>query len=283
LGVPPTNGGHVVQVLRTYPSRRPKYSFAPDGERSVARAFAKAITRARTVIYIEDQYFWSVEIARLLAEVLRQQPKLQVIAVVPRYPDKDSKWSGPPSRFAQARALAIVQKAGGERVGIYDVENDVDTPIYVHAKVCVIDDVWATVGSDNLNRRSWTHDSELSCAVIDSELDDRIPLDPGGLGDGSRKFARALRLSLWAEHLGRSPEDQELLNLSQCAVLWRKVDQELEEWRSGLGEGNRPPGRIRAHVVEPVPSGSRRWASPAYRLVFDPDGRPLKLRLRRGF
>jgi phosphatidylserine/phosphatidylglycerophosphate/cardiolipin synthase-like enzyme len=283
LGDLPAQGGHAVQVLRTYPSRRPKYSFAPDGERSVARAFAKAITRARTGIYIEDQYFWSVEIARLLAEVLRQQSKLQVIAVVPRYPDKDSKWSGPPSRFAQARALAIVQKAGGERVGIYDIENDVDTPIYVHAKVCVIDDVWATVGSDNLNRRSWTHDSELSCAVIDSERDDRIPLDPGGLGDGSRKFARALRLSLWAEHLGRSPEDPELLNLSHSSVLWRKTANELEDCRSSPDEEKRPPSRIRAHVIDPVPSGSRRWAGPAYRLIFDPDGRPFKLRLRRGF
>jgi phosphatidylserine/phosphatidylglycerophosphate/cardiolipin synthase-like enzyme len=283
LGVPPTNGGHVVQVLRTYPSRRPKYSFAPDGERSVARAFAKAITRARTVIYIEDQYFWSVEIARLLAEVLQQQPELQVIGVVPRYPDKDSKWAGPPSRLAQARAIAIVKKAGGDRVGIYDIENEADTPIYVHAKVCVIDDVWATVGSDNLNRRSWTHDSELSCAVIDSELDDRIPLDPGGLGDGSRKFARALRLSLWAEHLGRSPDDPELLNLSHSSDLWRTVGLELEERRSSPDGENRPPSRIRAHVIEPVPSGSRRWAGLAYRLIFDPDGRPLKLRLRRGF
>ena len=71
LDDPSTQGGHVVQVLRTYPSRNPKYSFAPDGERSVARAFAKAIRRARTLIYIEDQYFWSIEIARLLAEVLR--------------------------------------------------------------------------------------------------------------------------------------------------------------------------------------------------------------------
>jgi phosphatidylserine/phosphatidylglycerophosphate/cardiolipin synthase-like enzyme len=283
LGDPPTQGGHAVQVLRTYPSRRPKYSFAPDGERSVARAFAKAIKRARTMIYIEDQYFWSVEIARLLADVLRQQPQLQVIGIVPRYPDKDSKWSGPPSRLAQARALAILQAAGGDRVGIYDIENEVDTPIYVHAKVCVIDDVWATVGSDNLNRRSWTHDSELSCAVIDSELDDRIPLDPGGLGDGSRKFARALRLSLWAEHLGRSPDDPELLNLTHSSDLWRRTAKELEDWGSSPDGGNRPPSRIRPHVIDPVPINSRRWAGAVYRLIFDPDGRPLKLRLRRGF
>jgi phosphatidylserine/phosphatidylglycerophosphate/cardiolipin synthase-like enzyme len=283
LGDPSTRGGHTVQVLRTYPSRKPKYSFAPEGERSVARAFAKAIKRARNVIYIEDQYFWSVEIARLLAEVLRQQPQLQVIAIVPRYPDKDSKSSGPPSRLAQARALAILQKAGGDRVGIYDIENEAGAPIYVHAKVCVIDDVWATVGSDNLNRRSWTHDSELSCAVIDSELDDRIPLDPGGLGDGSRKFARELRLSLWAEHLGRTPDDPELLNLSDSSVLWRKTADQLDSWQTRSNEGVRPSCRIRPHVVAPVPPGSRRWAGIVYRLIFDPDGRPLKLRLRRGF
>ncbi|MDQ1533905.1 MAG: hypothetical protein QOF28_1666, partial [Actinomycetota bacterium] len=29
-------GPHVVQVLRTYPARRPRYPFAPDGERSIA-------------------------------------------------------------------------------------------------------------------------------------------------------------------------------------------------------------------------------------------------------
>jgi phosphatidylserine/phosphatidylglycerophosphate/cardiolipin synthase-like enzyme len=39
--------------------------------------------------------------------------------------------------------------------------------VYVHAKACVVDDTWTCVGSDNLNLRSWTHDSELSCAVID--------------------------------------------------------------------------------------------------------------------
>ena len=283
LDDPSACGGHAVQVLRTYPLRNPKYSFAPEGERSVARAFAKAIKRARNVIYIEDQYFWSVEIARLLAGALRQHPQLQVIGVVPRYPDKDSKWSGPPSRLAQARTLAILKKAGGDRVGIYDIENEAGAPIYVHAKVCVIDDVWATVGSDNLNRRSWTHDSELSCAVIDSELDDRSPLDPGGLGDGSRKFARELRLSLWAEHLGRTLDDPELLNLSNSSVLWGKTADELDNWQTSSKEGARPSCRIRPHVIDPVPRGSQRWAGIVYRLVFDPDGRPLKLRLRRGF
>jgi phosphatidylserine/phosphatidylglycerophosphate/cardiolipin synthase-like enzyme len=47
----------------------------------------------------------------------------------------------------------------------------------------VIDDQWASVGSENFNRGSWTHDSELSAAIC----------DPG--------YARALRLNLAAEHL----------------------------------------------------------------------------------
>ncbi|MDH2902437.1 MAG: phospholipase D family protein [Actinomycetota bacterium] len=283
LADPPRAGGHAVQVLRTYPTRRPRYPFAPEGERSIARAFAKALERARTLIYVEDQYFWSVEIATLLADALRRQPHLQVVGVVPRFPDKDGRFSGPPSRFAQARAIAIVKSAGGDRVGIYDIENDAGTPIYVHAKVCVIDDVWATVGSDNLNRRSWTHDSELSCAVIDSQLDDRIPLDPGGLGDGSRRFARDLRLSLWAEHLGMSPSAPELLDVANGAALWRKVARELGDKTTNADVQGAGRGRVRLHETEPVSSANRRWASLAYRLIFDPDGRPLAFRIRRRF
>ena len=49
------------------------------------------------------------------------------------------------------------------RVAAYGMENHAGTPVYVHAKVCVIDDTWASTGSDNFNRRSWTHDSELTC------------------------------------------------------------------------------------------------------------------------
>src|SRR5690242_1023416 len=59
----PTPTGELsVQVLRTYPARRPCYPFAPSGERSIARAYRKAVARAHQLIYLEDQYFWSDEI-----------------------------------------------------------------------------------------------------------------------------------------------------------------------------------------------------------------------------
>jgi phosphatidylserine/phosphatidylglycerophosphate/cardiolipin synthase-like enzyme len=280
---PPSLGSNAVQVLRTYPRRRPPYPFAPEGERSIARGFAKAIARARTLIYIEDQYLWSFEIAELLARSLRQNRSMQLICVVPRYPDKDGRLSGPAARLAQGRVIALLQTAGGDRVGIYDLENDDGTPIYVHAKVCIIDDVWAAVGSDNLNRRSWTHDSEVSCAVIDSELDHRAPLDPGGLGDGSRRFARNLRLSLWAEHLGRSPDDAALLNIEESARLWRQSTANGERRELNQQAGSLSRIRARSHEVESVTEASHVWAQLAYRLILDPDGRPRQLRHGHAF
>jgi hypothetical protein len=94
-------GPHAVQVLRTYPAKRPPLPFAPQGERSIARAYAKAFRRARRLIYVEDQYLWSAQVARLLAEALRRVPELRLIAVVPRYPDRDDRLSGPPNRIGQ--------------------------------------------------------------------------------------------------------------------------------------------------------------------------------------
>ncbi len=41
----PPDGPLAVQVLRTYPARRRAYPFAPEGERSIARAYLKAFSR----------------------------------------------------------------------------------------------------------------------------------------------------------------------------------------------------------------------------------------------
>ena len=64
---PPPVGPHAVQLLRTYAPKRPPFPFAPRGERTIARAYAKAFARARSFIYIEDQYFWSKEVAAGIA------------------------------------------------------------------------------------------------------------------------------------------------------------------------------------------------------------------------
>ena len=204
---PPATGTCAVQLLRTYPRRRPRYPYAPRGERSIALAYTKALGRAEQLIYVEDQYLWSFDVARIFAAALQRSSRLHLIAVVPRRPDNENQFYNESAMLGHAEALAMVREAGGDRVQVLDVENLQGLPVYVHSKLCVVDDVWAAVGSDNFNTRSWTHDSELTAAVLDSERDQRAPTDPGGLGDGARRFARELRLTLMREHLGLDDDD----------------------------------------------------------------------------
>ena len=276
---PPDAGTCSVQLLRTYPQRRPGYPFAPAGERSAARGYAKALRRARRLVYVEDQYLWSADVAQVFAAALRREPGLHLVAVVPRFPDDDSRLSLPPMQLGHALALEIVRAAGGDRVQVLDVENHDGTPVYVHAKVCVIDDVWATVGSDNLNRRSWTHDSELTAAILDRRLDEREPRDPAGLGDGARRFARELRLELWREHLDRD-DDAGLTDPGDAFEAVRSSAAALDAWYAGGRSGTRPPGRLRAHSLVHLPLWKRALASPTYRALVDPDGRPPSMRVR---
>ncbi|SNT65631.1 Phosphatidylserine/phosphatidylglycerophosphate/cardiolipin synthase [Asanoa hainanensis] len=277
----PPAGPHAVQVLRTYPAVRPRYPFAPDGERTVARGYLKAVRRARRLIYLEDQYLWSTEVATLFAEALEANPDLHLVAVVPRHPDIDGRLALPPNQVGRELALRLCREAAHDRVHVFDVENHEGTPVYVHAKVCVVDDVWASVGSDNFNRRSWTHDSELSCAVLDETRDPRAPLDPGGLGDGARVYARDLRLRLMGEHLDGGGD--ELVDPAAAVAALTESAEALEAWHRAGRTGPRPPGRLRPHTPERLPRRTRLWAVPLYRLLYDPDGRPLKHRLRGTF
>ncbi|NCT89413.1 phospholipase [Cellulomonas sp. APG4] len=275
---PGAAGTCTVQLLRTYPNRWPGYPFAPDGERSAARGYAKALRRARRLVYVEDQYMWSTDVAAVFADALRRSPELHLVVVVPRFPDQDGRLTVPAVRLGHHLALEMVRAAGGDRVVVLDVENRAGEPVYVHAKVCVVDDVWATVGSDNFNRRSWTHDSELTAAVLDESRDEREPRDPAGLGDGARTFARDLRLELWREHLDRADDDG-LVDPADALATLRSSAEALERWHRGGCRGPRPPGQLRPHDVEPSPRWQRWLAAGVYRVVVDPDGRPPRMKL----
>lgn len=282
-------GTHTVQLLRTYPNRLLNgYSFAPDGERSIARGYRKALRRARALIYLEDQYLWSPRVVAFFALALRRHPRLRLIAVVPSVPDQAGPLTLPMNLIGRITALDELRRAGGDRVAVYGLENHAGTPVYVHAKVCVIDDVWASVGSDNINLRSWTHDSELSCAVYDESPDLRPPRDPGGLGEGARAFARELRLDLMREHLDAQGAAGEWADDALCDPVtafdaFAETAAALDAWHEGGRHGPRPPGRLRRYVPPDLPAMSRVLATPLHHVLVDPDGRPLRLRLRHQF
>ena len=280
---PPSRGANAVQVLRTYPHRRPGYPFAPAGERSIAHAYEKVIARAHTLVYLEDQYFWNAEVVGCFATALRANPGLHVIAVIPRHPDEEGRVSRPMNLVGRQEALDLVVAAGGDRVAVYAVENHAGTPVYVHAKVCVVDDLWASIGSDNVNRRSWTHDSELSCAVIDEALDQREPKVLDRFGDGARVFARDLRLQLAREHLDRAPgDDADLVDPASAFTAFAASARRLQQWSQDR-RGPRPPGRLRPYWEQRLSRGTVAWAMPLYRAVCDPDGRPFALRRSHRF
>ncbi|MGY2127075.1 phospholipase D-like domain-containing protein [Blastococcus sp. SYSU DS0617] len=286
LPPPPACGPHRVQLLRTYANIRASYEFAPDGERSVARGYRKAVQQARRLVYIEDQYLWSSDVAELFCAALENNPDLHLVAVVPRAPDHEGRFSEIPQYIGHRQAIELCLQAGPGRVHVFDVENPAGMPVYVHAKVCVIDDVWASIGSDNFNRRSWTHDSELSAAVLDTTRDPREPRDPGGRGEGARTFARDLRLRLAREHLDLDPDgsqDDQVLAPDRFIAAVEESAAALEAWHENGRPGRRPPGRLRPHQPVKLSWLTKLWATPLYRMVVDPDGRPLRLRLRKEF
>ena len=58
-------------------------------------------------------------------------------------------------------------------------------PLYVHAKIGIVDDEWLAIGSANLNEHSLFNDTEVDVVTCDPAL------------------ARGTRETLWAEHLER--------------------------------------------------------------------------------
>ncbi|WP_027861096.1 phospholipase D-like domain-containing protein [Marmoricola sp. URHB0036] len=276
----PEGATHVVQLLRTYPNLRRgrDYPFARGGERSVARGYTKAVSKAEKLIYVEDQYLWGHHVGDLFTEALHRHPDLRVVAVVPLFTDQAGFMARTPQLLGRVRAMRQMQQAAPDRVAMYGIENHRSTPVYVHAKVCLIDDTWATTGSDNFNRRSWTHDSELTAAVVDPSADDHSP------------YVRRLRLALAAEHLDREVDDESLLEvMGDCVdaegmfAAYAETARRLDDWHANGQVGQRPPGRLRRLQEPQLGPLTRAAARIPYLLLHDPDGRPKPLRKQDGY
>jgi phosphatidylserine/phosphatidylglycerophosphate/cardiolipin synthase-like enzyme len=97
---------------------------------------------------------------------------------------------------ARARLVAAMEKLDTRgRFRIYHPYTAGGTPIYVHAKILIVDDHMIRVGSSNMNNRSMRLDTECDVAI-------------DGRGGDPAVVARilAIRHSLLGEHLGVDPE-----------------------------------------------------------------------------
>eukprot|EP01094_Clydonella_sp_ATCC50884_P025320 TRINITY_DN660_c1_g1_i1.p1 TRINITY_DN660_c1_g1~~TRINITY_DN660_c1_g1_i1.p1 ORF type:complete len:818 (+),score=198.65 TRINITY_DN660_c1_g1_i1:184-2454(+) len=213
-------------------------------EKSIYQAYLSAIEAAEHFIYIENQFFISslagqVVRNRIAEAILKRVTRaiescevFRVIVVVPVYPEgtfKESasiryimKWQfetisrGGHSLLEQLYA-AYDKETVDQYISFYSLRNygflggnAVTEQIYVHAKLLIVDDRTAIIGSANINDRSMfgDRDSELG-AIVDGGA--QVTSSMNGRPYRVSDFVHRLRLALWVEHLGMEMSQRPLL------------------------------------------------------------------------
>jgi phosphatidylserine/phosphatidylglycerophosphate/cardiolipin synthase-like enzyme len=161
----------------------------------VEQLFLLQIARAKHFIYAENQYFASRVIAEALSARLSEPEPPEIIVVHPTSAHgKVESAVMDPVRARLLRAIEEIDRR--DRFHLYTPWSG-GTPIYVHAKLLIIDDEILRIGSSNFNNRSMRLDSE--CDVF---IDCTRPAN-----GHCRERIRALRYSLLGEHCGVPPEE----------------------------------------------------------------------------
>jgi len=204
------------------------------------------IARAKRHVYIEGQYFASGLIAEAIVRRLQEPDGPEFVLVTPQ---QAHGW-------LEQVAMDTARSRLFEAVDHYDTHNRfkiympftaAGKPIYVHAKIMIVDDVVLRVGSSNLNNRSLRLDTECD-AVLDATV-------PGNEGIGGQIVA--LRDDLIAEHLGVEPA-----TVTAAVAETGSLIQAIEQLRGG--------GRS-LHVYEPPPL-TQAGAFLAEHELLDPHG-----------
>lgn len=173
---------------------RAKYQGQP-GIDEIAQLFERQIASAKDYIYAESQYFTSRRIGQAICKRLAEDNPPEILIVHAEHADG---WLEQQAMdHARAELIRTLgQLDGDDRFGLY-VAYTGETPIYIHAKVMIIDDSIFRIGSANMNNRSMGLDSECD-VFIDCHR-------PGN--DHCRAEIAKLRHSLLAEHCGLDVEE----------------------------------------------------------------------------
>jgi len=216
---PPPCGDVRVQIQRTTHAGRYTDGHAPPGgarfpvargERTNLDQYLAAIAAARRTIYLEQQYLDVADVVDALDDALARG--VHVVAMMPAMPQYSTQ-----APVSPERAAALVRRArlaAREHFTLCGMAGrGVDggrEPVYVHSKLMLVDDTWATVGSCNLHRYSLYGNGELNAAFSDPPS------------------VRALRVALFREHLGA---DTSALADTDALRLFQRVARENRQRR----------------------------------------------------
>jgi phosphatidylserine/phosphatidylglycerophosphate/cardiolipin synthase-like enzyme len=232
-----------LQLVRTVPEKL--YGFAPRGDFRIVEAYLRALRSAQHLIYLENQFLWSLEVVDILAGKLRSPPAddFRLVILLPARPD-----SGQDDTRGQLAVLADADGGNGRLLAttIYARSGITSDPVYVHAKVGIVDDRWLTLGSANLNAHSFFNDTEVNLVTCDAGL------------------ARDTRLQLWAAHLDRDINDVAGDPSTVVDELWRPIAVEQRERRS-RGQ----PLTHRLVELQATSRRSKRLLGPLQSLIID--------------
>ncbi|KAF1811522.1 putative phospholipase PldA, partial [Eremomyces bilateralis CBS 781.70] len=122
--------------------------------------------------------------------------------------DKDPKEAAPSvdtiaeDAMLSGRHVSDEPWTGGDEEG--EKMNFIQEQLYIHGKVCIVDDQIALIGSSNINDRSMQGDRDSELTIV---IEDTKPLEStmDGAPYTASHFAATLRRTLWREHLGLLP------------------------------------------------------------------------------
>ena len=158
------SGEEQIQIARSIT----RDTFSEKGELGIFEGYRKAIAQASDFIYLENQYFTNNSILKALKNAIKFNDDLQVIFLINENPELPGykKWQNKAIKklgienaednlkHPQIGFFSLWSSGCGEKQ--YEIQ-----PIYVHTKAAVVDDIWATVGTANLDGTSLTHVNEL--------------------------------------------------------------------------------------------------------------------------
>ena len=208
---PPAVGGSA-RVRLTTPRRltaNPR-----DARAEILPAMLRGIGSAGELLYIEHQYMSSRRVVRALTDALARHPQLEVIALVNQNPDVTAY------RGWQNQRLAESGLGAHPRFGLFALWSSGVTDgvialnqVFVHSKVIVADDRWATFGSaniDGVSLHSYGADfrSALGERIFRNVRNVDLNVELRADDDAIAGSITELRTKLWREHLGELPESR---------------------------------------------------------------------------